>query len=345
MGRVRSSRRAATNGDLYGTTWGGGSNGYGTVYKITPSGVLATVYSFCSETGCADGEGPIGTLIQATDGNFYGTTSCGGVAFVPSASCISTNPNNGGTVYRITPYGKLTTLYSFCSQSSCADGSYPFAGLVQGTNGNFFGTSFYGGSSGHGTVFTITPAGVLTSLYSFSEAEESPYAGVIQGTDGNFYGATYGGFYCNPCGTLFKIMSNGTHTTLYNFCSQNGCPDGSMPAGPIVQDTSGAFFGTTYAGGTGGCSSGCGTVFRLVLGLGAFVETQTTSGKIGATVKVLGTDLTGTTSVTFNGTPASFKVMSKSEISTSVPPGASTGPVQVVTPGGTLSSNVSFRVP
>jgi uncharacterized protein (TIGR03437 family) len=109
-----------------------------------------------------------------------------------------------------------------------------------------------------------------------------------------------------------------------------------------VQSTNGNFYGTTSSGGSEG---GYGTIFSLSVGLGPFVKTQTTSGKAGAAVKILGTDLTGTTSVTFNGTPAAFTVVRPSEIAATVPAGATTGTVQVATPNGTLSSNVPFRVP
>jgi hypothetical protein len=134
-------------------------------------------------------------------------------------------------------------------------------------------------------------------------------------------------------------------TTLYSFCSQTGCPDGIVPYAGLAQATNGALYGTTAYGGAN-ANGGDGTVFSLSVGLGPFVEMQPTSGKVGATVKILGTNLTGATSVSFNGTAAAFTVNSSgSAISTTVPAGASSGKVQVVTPIGTLSSNVPFRVP
>jgi uncharacterized repeat protein (TIGR03803 family) len=168
---------------------------------------------------------------------------------------------------------------------------------------------------------------------------------LIQGTDGNLYGATFSGganeTSCNGgCGTLFKITTAGKLTTLYNFCSKSGCTDGSSPEGGLVQDTNGTFYGTTYYGGT----DGLGTVFSLSVGLGAFVKTVPMSGAVGAKVTILGTNLTGATSVSFDGTAATFKVVSATEITTTVPTGAKTGKVTVTTPAGTLSSNVTFRV-
>jgi hypothetical protein len=131
-------------------------------------------------------------------------------------------------------------------------------------------------------------------------------------------------------------------TTLYSFCTQSGCPDGYYAEAGLIQDTNGDFYGTTAYGGTQG---GYGTLFRLSEGLHPFVETQPASGNAGAAVRILGSDLTGATSVTFNGTAATFTVVSRYLITTTVPDRASTGKVQVVTPSGTLSSNGPFRVP
>jgi uncharacterized repeat protein (TIGR03803 family) len=274
-----------TNGDLYGTTQAGGaSKGKGTVFQITPSGALTSFYSFCANEsypyGCEDGYQPWAGPIQGLDGNLYGTTNAGGSA------------NLAGTVYQLTPSGTLTTLHIFCALAECADGNFPFAGLVQGTDGNLYGTTSGGGAyASYGTVFQITPQGTLT--------------------------------------------------TLYSFCAESGCADGAVPFGGLIQDTNGTFYGTTLADG----AYGGGTVFSVSVGLRPFVETQTASGNVGAVVKILGTDLTGATSVTFNGTAADFDVVSSSLIAATVPAGATTGTVQVVTPSGTLASNVPFRVP
>ncbi len=140
------------------------------MFKLTPSGTLTTLYSFCSQTNCTDGRGPWAGLIQGSDGNFYGTTNLGGA-----------DPSNFfGTVFKLTPSGTLTTLHSFCTVVSvvggvpaCLDGYSPFAGVIQGSDGNFYGTTVYGGpnpspnESGGGTVFKLTSSGALTTLYSF----------------------------------------------------------------------------------------------------------------------------------------------------------------------------------
>jgi uncharacterized repeat protein (TIGR03803 family) len=160
-------------------------------------------------------------------------------------------------------------------------------------------------------------------------------AGLIQGTDGSLYGTTADGG-ANGKGTAFKITPGGALTTLHSF-------DGADGAGPIaglIQATNGEFYGTAASGG----ANGDGTVFSLSVGLGPFLETRPTSGLAGGIVEILGTDLTGATSVSFNGTAAVFEVVSSSLIVTRVPAGATTGKVEVVTPGGTLSSNVSYRV-
>jgi uncharacterized repeat protein (TIGR03803 family) len=229
--------------------------------------------------------------VQGTDGNFYGTTVLGGA----SSSCADgTGHSIGcGTVFRITPGGTLTTLDSFDS----TNGAHPEAGLIQGTDGSFYGTTQYGGFHGTGTIFRLTPQGKLNTFYNFGaiSAGYGPLAGLLQGTDGNFYGSTaFGG--------------TGTGTTA---CGPNGC----------------------------------GTIFKFSLGWGPFVTSQTYSGKVGAKVIILGTSLTGATGVHFNGTAATtFTVVSASEITATVPAGATTGKIQVTTPSGTLNSNKAFYV-
>jgi uncharacterized repeat protein (TIGR03803 family) len=314
-----------------------GSVGCGTVFKIAAGGTLTTLHSF---TGPSDGSSPYAGLVQATDGNFYGTTYLGGAG----SACGSVGC---GTVFKITPAGTLTTLHSFDG----TDGAYPAAGLVQATNGNFYGTTGSGGANGGGTVFEISAAGILTMLYSFDCFLGTqgcvPSGPLAQATDGNFYGMTTQGGdnrACDfiGCGTIFEITAGGTLTTLHTFEGT----DGAFPAAGLVQATNGNFYGTTESGGSSSnCLAGCGTVFSLSVGLGAFVETIPSSGKVGRAVVILGNNLTGSTSVTFNGTPASFTVVpAGTAIKTTVPSGATTGPVQVVTPSGTLTSNLNFRV-
>ena len=321
---------AATDGKYYGTT-------QDSIFKMTAAGLLTTLHTFNSVQTVGPA-GPVSALIQGTDGNFYGTTETG-------------YGGHEGTAFRITSNGTLTLLYTFCSAANCADGTTPTGGLIQGSDGNFYGTTQDVGlnsapNNNDGTVYRITPAGALTTLYSFCSVGGNlcsdgrrPH-GLIQATDGNFYGTTEAGGGLNDGGTIFTISPTGTLTTLYTFCSRTSCRDGSDPSGRLVQNTDGNFYGTTAYGG----AHGDGTVFKLSVGLAPFIATQTTSGKQGATVKILGTNLIGATKVTFNGVPATFTVVSKSEIKTTVPAGATTGTVQVKTPTAILNSNVPFRV-
>jgi uncharacterized repeat protein (TIGR03803 family) len=181
----------ATNGNFYGTTYWAGANGGGTIFEITPAGQLTTLYSFCSQTNCTDGEEPEAGLVQATNGNLYGTTWSGGTNF-------------DGTVFAITLAGQLSTLYSFCSQPGCTDGVDPHAGLIQATDGNLYGTTESGGANDFGTVFEITPAGQLTTLYAFGlTGGARPGGGLLQ-ANGNLYGMTeIGG--SRDGGTIFSL--------------------------------------------------------------------------------------------------------------------------------------------
>jgi len=325
-----------TDGNLYGTTSSGAINNSGTVFSITPGGTLTTLHSFAYDG--SEGRAPEDWLVQGTDGNFYGTTSLDG-----PLSCASLC----GTVFEITPSGALTTLYSFFR----SDGYYPVAGLVQDADGNFYGTTEFGGTFagwGPGTILKVTPNGSLTTLHIFCSQfangnctdGQNPAAGLVQGTDGNFYGTTTSGgtgTNCSGgCGTIFRVTPAGSVTTLHSFNSY----DGLNPVTGLVQGTDGSFYGMASGGGT----YSRGTVFRLSVGLFPFVKTLPTSGSTGTPVNILGTNLTGATTVMFNNTRAVFTVVSASEISTTVPAGATTGFITVITPGGTLSSNVKFQV-
>jgi uncharacterized repeat protein (TIGR03803 family) len=378
-----------TDGNFYGTTIGGGTGttycgaGCGTVFKISPAGVLTTLYSFCVESTCLDGYEPVAGLVEGTDGNFYGTVPNGGA-------------NNGGTLFEMTSAGTVTTLYAFCAQTNCTDGQGPRAALIQATNGAFYGTTPDGGANGYGEVFKITSSGTFTVVHSFDKTDgygptapltqasngtiygttssggtstaceegcgtifkmtasgtfttlvnfdstdgTGPDNALFQASNGNFYGTTGEGGANQDAGTLFEMTPAGTLTTLYNFCSETNCIDGISPYG-IMQASSGVFYGTA-----GGGSSSEGVIFTLKAGLHAFVETVPTSGKVGSAVTILGNGLTGATAVTFNGTAATYTVVAATEITTTVPTGATTGKVRVTTSTGAVVSSVeSFRIP
>lgn len=361
-----------TDGNFYGTTILGGTSRYGTIFKVTPNGRLTVLYNFTNGT---DGGVPYAPPVQGRDGNFYGTTcQCDGAA-------------GYGTIYKITPSGTFTSLYQF----DFTHGAYPYAPLVQGTNGKFYGTADGGGTTGWGVVFEITPAGKLTVLYNFDPNSgihgaspiaplvqgkdgnlygttstgsgpavifkitptgsitvlhamneqtdgDTPYAGLVQATDGNFYGANGGG-----AGDIFEVTPKGTFSVLYNFDG----PTGSQPYVTPFQHTNGVIYGDTFEGGTGDvtCPAGsCGVFYSLNASLPAFVSLLPYSGSVGNTIEFLGQGLTGTTAVSFHGTAAHFTIKSNTYLTATVPSGATTGFVTVTTPDGTLKSNKTFRV-
>jgi uncharacterized repeat protein (TIGR03803 family) len=295
-----------SDGSFYGTTSSGGSLNEGTVFKITPAGIETVLHTFSGGNAASSGDGavPVAPLIQASDGNFYGTTTFGGAYSV------------GGTVFRISASGAESVLYSF---SGCADpepcgiqGSADGAGanwLVQDGNGNFYGTTLAGGTNKYGTVFSITPAGTETVLHSFYTGSPGnrdaltpngllqgsdgnfygtaqnadvfkitpagaesvlytfpgtgtdggiPNGNLIQASDGNFYGTTSGGGTYNG-GTVFRVTPSGAETVLYSFVNVSGSLDGNSPSGALMQGTDGNFYGTTTLGG----AYGQGTVFQV----------------------------------------------------------------------------------
>ena len=223
------------DGNMYTTTTSGG-HGVGTVFKITPAGKVTELYAFSGP----DGSYPNGGVTLGTDGNFYGTTYEGG--------SFST-----GTIFKITPGGTLTTLYNLGTQSS--DGSFPYASPIQGTDGNWYGTTNSGGTGGYGTIYKLTAAGVYTVLYSFEYTHgAAPQDPLVLGSDGNFYGTTFSGG-ANGYGEVFRITPAGVPTVLYSFDNTHG----AHPSGPMIQGTDGNFYGATEAGGT----SSSGVAFKL----------------------------------------------------------------------------------
>lgn len=373
-----------SDGSWFGLTYGGGfrsascASGCGTFFRLTPSGAFLVLHSFCSQTSCTDGSYPIGQVIQASDGKFYGTTKFGGI-------------NNDGLIYSLTASGNFTTLYNFCATFTCSDGQLPFTGVIQANNGVLYGTTSFGGTKGGGgTIYRITTNGTFSSLYGFSNGEEAVPDALVQGADGSLYGTSLG---VGSGGTVFKLNAGGTYTLLHTFCLQSGCPDGYPPDGGLTQGTDGSLYGTALNGGSGSggtlfqitrtgafsvvhsfcagggsCTDGYaplgliqstnglfygvtefggigyGTAYSLSTGLAPFVKPTLAFGRAGMTIGILGNNLTATTSVTFNGTPATFTVVSDTYITATVPIGATTGTIAVTTPSGTLSSNVPFRV-
>jgi uncharacterized repeat protein (TIGR03803 family) len=231
-------------GNLYGTAESGGLGSFGNggiVFKIDTAGHESTLYNFCSVTSCTDGWTPKAGLIL-WKGNLYGTTRAGGT-------------HDFGTVFKLTPSGKETVLYSFGENTD--DGFYPVAGLVPDSKGNFYGTTSAGGF-GYGTVFKLTAARKENVLYPFTGHADGnmPLAGLVRDGNGNLYGTTENGG-SDQVGVVFKLSPGGKETVLYNF---TGKADGREPVAGLVLDRKGDLYGTTPSGG-GSCF--CGTVFKL----------------------------------------------------------------------------------
>jgi uncharacterized repeat protein (TIGR03803 family) len=360
------------DGNLYGTTTGGGSHNFGTTFKMTPTGTVSTLWNFTA--GGTDDAAPWYPVLQAQDGNFWGVSSAiyngtygaaykltptgtlTGFPFNYTNGSIPDLPTQGtdgnfygvargggahglGTVYKITPAGVISVLHDFAGYPS--DGNLPVGILAQGNDGNFYGMTYQGGASNVGTVFKITPSGTLTLLYSFTGYGFGdgalPYTGLTLGTDGNFYGSTNNGGTKNA-GALLKVTPAGAVSVLYSFCSVT-CNDGYGPQTPLVQDTNGKFYGNSTGNSLGGAE-----FFTFDVGLKPFAGLVIWSGKVGKTIGILGQGFTGTTKVSFNGTTAAFTVSSDTFLTATVPAGATTGFITVVTPGATLKSNRKFLV-
>lgn len=237
-GYPQSGLMVGSDGNFYGTTEYGGLTDDGVVYSVPPTGTESVIANF---TGGTASSGPVGGLLQASDGNFYGTTYWGGT-------------NNSGTVFKLSPGGVITTLWSFGTGS---DGEFPKGGLVQASDGSFYGMTGSGGTTGYGTVFRITPAGVETVLWNFGTGTDgyAPQGALLTGSDGNLYGTTsLGG--TNGRGTIFNITLGGIETIVWNF---QGSTDGGLPAPNLILGSDGNFYGTAEVGGT----NRGGTLFKL----------------------------------------------------------------------------------
>jgi len=345
------------DGNLWGTTSAGGANGYGNIFKITPAGTLTVLYDF---TGVADGGYPVSTLTVGRDGNYYGT-SYPGVAYKLSPAGVFTVINkiptttfgpllqaSNGSFYGVTEFGgtfsagtiykitgtTVTTLYSFDGPH----GSYPIGGLVEGSDRNLYGTTTAGGTTNAGVIYKITPAGALSVVVNFDGVHTldgyQAFAGMIAGSDGNLYGATiWGGQY--GYGVIFELSTGGGYAVLYNFDAPHG--DGAYPT--PMQHTDGKIFGMTERGGT----PGKGGIYSYDAGITPFIKPLTNGGVVGQTVGILGTGFGTASGVTFNGTPASFHVISNTYMTATVPSGES-GFISVTTSSGTLISNRVFYV-
>lgn len=251
-------------GNLYGTTTNGGMAagpcqpvpGCGTVFKLAPDGAETILHKFCARQNCTDGEAPNSGVVTDRNGNLFGTTTSGGVG--------------GGVAFEVKPDGKEVVLYSFCSLQNCDDGKFPSAGLLEDKNGNFFGTTEYGGTGNNGTVFELTSRGKETVLYNFCSLARcldggGPNAALIADAKGNLYGTTLrgGGGHmagaCDGCGVVFKLAPDHKETVLHGFC-HGLCKDGGIPQASLTSNGKGQLFGTASAFGANDLG---GTLFEL----------------------------------------------------------------------------------
>jgi uncharacterized repeat protein (TIGR03803 family) len=257
------------DGNFYGVTSGGGSSGTafcqpitgifgcGTIFKLTPSGHFTLLYSFCGGYGCGsyppDGADPRGRLTLGPDGNLYGTTQQGG---------YYNGTYNAGTIFRISRSGGgYQIMHTFSGYSGTGDGAQPSGGLTLASDGNFYGTTQAGGTSGNGTIFRMNLAGTVTILYSFLSDDPigtDPWGALIEASDGNLYGAcSFGG--TGEEGTVFRISTSGAIKKIYDFAAGNV---GSHPRAGVIQASDGNLYGTAVDGG-GDLS---GTLYQVTLG-------------------------------------------------------------------------------
>ncbi|MFT3682978.1 MAG: T9SS type A sorting domain-containing protein [Ferruginibacter sp.] len=279
-GQSYSSLLEGTDGNLYGATYSGGTNSYGTIFKITKAGVFTVLRHLSSTT---DGAYPQGDLIQATDGAIYG-------------SCYSGGSKGNGTIFKITTAGVFTVLRHLTSST---DGGNPFGNLYQHTDGALYGLNRTGGTSTSGTAYKITTGGTFTILHSFVPATEgsTPNGGFTRGSDGNLYAMTNtGGAY--GFGTAFRMTTTGTVTVIAAF---NGAKNGNTPMESLVKGKDSAYYGTASIGG----AYGHGTIFKICAGvtttLYSFNRNVTGGTPQGSLIQATDGNFYGTTSDGGNG--------------------------------------------
>ena len=265
-----SSLAQDNNGNFYGTTSGGGTFGQsiydeGTIFKMAPDGTVSTLHSFGTASRnldgstIADGYKPSGNLVFATDGNLYGTTAAGG-------------EGADGTVYRISPAGVYTIVHSFAA-ANADQGTYPEAGVIEGKDGNFYGTTSQGGAYGVGTVFQLKPDGTYKAIYSFGATTDdpaSPSLGLVQDAQGNLYGTSAKGGSAG-LGAIYKIDSQFNYSVIYSFMPApaaytftfnssyaTNVSGGFSPNSPLVIGADGALYGTAS-----GTTYGAGAIYKV----------------------------------------------------------------------------------
>ncbi|HLV79315.1 MAG TPA: choice-of-anchor tandem repeat GloVer-containing protein [Chthonomonadaceae bacterium] len=331
----------ASDGNLYGACFEGGSTGRGTIFKITPAGVFTLLYTF--KGGTSDGAGP-NVLMQASDGNLYGTTFEGG----PSSSGF-------GSIFKITTAGVETPLYFFTGGN---DGNGPVGGLVQGPDGNLYGAAEYGANGisstnpGFGAIFQITLSGTFRVLYDFNGSQvgdgANPGNTLVFGPDGDLYGTTVDGGTNND-GVVFEASRFGFEQIVHEF---NGV-DGQFPGGPLLLASDSNFYGLTGAGGF----NNDGTVFMVVPPfanpvpvLSSISPSKTGAGGPAFTLTVTGSNFLNNSTVDWNGTALTTTFVSQTELTATVPasdiatPGTAAVTVVNPAPGGGASNSLTFTI-
>ena len=337
-------------GKLYGTTYAGsltdGEYNGGIIFSVSTTGSgYEVLHNFSGNTGSGDGWAPAAGLTRGTDGNFYGTTELGGSGGLDQGE---------GTVFKMTPAGKVTILHSFVgSDGAGSDGSYPKGALVEASDGNFYGTCYSGGANGTGTVFRISTKGVFTKIYDFVAEGASggignyPRAGLIQASDGNLYGTAWDGGVYNS-GTIYQLTLDGVGTLEASF---DPGTDGFSPLGALVQGSDGRLYVTLQDDGGENSDDvqdqGAISVLNLQLAAPAptILSFTPAKAKVGAKVTIYGTSFVGTTSVKFGGVAAPVIDIDGSGVLTvTVPTGAMSGQISVTNAGGMAVTVKDFTV-
>ncbi|HET9307927.1 MAG TPA: choice-of-anchor tandem repeat GloVer-containing protein [Candidatus Sulfotelmatobacter sp.] len=349
----------ASDGFLYGTTELGGTNNLGTIFRMATNGTIKIIHNF---TGL-DGSNPAGPLVQGKDGNLYGTTQHGGAA-----------TDDTGTVFKLTlPSLVFSTLFSFDPfnlDATNVAGAFPFAGLLQGPDGNFYGSATNGGANTAGTLFQITPGGVFTKLFDLDSAVANgalPETTLMEHTNGVFYGLTSGGGSF-ASGEFYSLTLPKVNVNITLCCNWWVILD--QPVTILGQGLRGAVavnFGSVAAQFQPGSdtfltafvpSGAIDAPVSVTLATGAQIETEQnahilptitnldpSSGSVGSQVNIVGGGFAATKKVTFGGVAATtFSVLTPGLIQATVPAGAVTGKVGVATPNGSALSPQTFTV-